>query len=170
MGDSHSPSEFQRVFKEATTLSAALVTSITSQPDYWLQNLTALQGVYSDLSTTNTRFVASNVELGERIQALEGVDKELAKARASVVATQEALNHSLIKQLRLMQQGPVTTSHPTSRPLPNHPDPEKFNGDKTKLEAFITQLRIKLQQNDDYYTRPGQDTEQNWLSYAISRL
>ena len=132
-----------------------------------------MQGVYSDLNTTNTRLVASNAGLDKKIQALEGVDKELAKAQASIVATQEALNHSLIKQLHLMQQQQNPSFIPTgqtSRLSPNHPDPKKFNDDKTKLEAFITQLCIKLQQNADHYKRLGQNTKQNQLSYAISRL
>ena len=51
-----------------------------------------------------------------------------------------------------------------------HPDPEKFNGDKIKLEAFLAQLNLKLQRNIDYFTREGQNTEQNKLSYAILRL
>ena len=158
MGDSHSPSEFQKVFEEATTSPAAFVTSITSQPEYWLQHLTALQQAYNTLA--------------ERVNAFEGVDEKLAKACASVVTTQEALNHSLTEQLRLMQQQnslSVTPSQ-TSRPSPNQPDLEKFNGDKTKLEAFITQLRIKFQRNADHYICLGQNTKQNQLSYAISRL
>ena len=57
-----------------------------------------------------------------------------------------------------------------ARPSPSHLDLDKFNGDKTKLEAFVTQLCIKLQQNADHLVRPGQNTEQNQLSYAISRL
>ena len=51
-----------------------------------------------------------------------------------------------------------------------HPDPEKFNGDKTKLEVFLAQLNLKLQSNIDYFTREEQNMEQNKLSYAISRL
>ena len=51
-----------------------------------------------------------------------------------------------------------------------YPDPEKFNSDKTKLEAFLAQLNLKLQRNIDHFTREGQNTEQNKLSYAISRL
>ena len=49
-------------------------------------------------------------------------------------------------------------------------NPEKFNGDKTKLEAFFAQLNLKLQRNIDHFTREGQNTEQNKLSYAILRL
>ena len=51
-----------------------------------------------------------------------------------------------------------------------HPDPEKFNGDKTKLKTFLAQLNLKLQRNIDHFTRKGQNTEQNKLSYAILRL
>ena len=165
MDTAHAPSEFQRVFDKATISATALINSVTSQPEYWLQNLTALQHAYNNLTVANNT-------LTERVNALEGVDEELAKARKSVSITQVALNQSLTEQLRLMQQNSaVTTSHaPTSRPSPDHPDPDKFSGDKTKLEAFITQLRIKLQQNADHYSRPGQNTDQNQLLYAISRL
>ena len=51
-----------------------------------------------------------------------------------------------------------------------HPNPEKFKGDKTKLEAFLAQLNLKLQRNIDYFLREGQNMEQNKFSYAISRL
>ena len=51
-----------------------------------------------------------------------------------------------------------------------HPNPEKFNIDKTKLEVFFAQLNLKLQHNIDPFTRHGQNTEQNKLSYAILRL
>ena len=51
-----------------------------------------------------------------------------------------------------------------------HPNPEKCNGDKTKLEAFFAQLNLKLQCNIDHFTRERQNTEQNKLSYAISYL
>ena len=54
--------------------------------------------------------------------------------------------------------------------LATHPNPEKFNGDKTKLEAFLAQLNLKLQRNIDHFPRERQNTEQNKLSYAISRL
>ncbi|WP_375449176.1 hypothetical protein [uncultured Nostoc sp.] len=51
-----------------------------------------------------------------------------------------------------------------------HPNPEKFNGDKKKLEAFLTQLNLKLQRNIDHFTGERQNMEQNKLSYAILRL
>ena len=51
-----------------------------------------------------------------------------------------------------------------------HLDPKKFNGDKTKLEAFLAQLNLKLQHNIDYFIRKRRNTGQNKLSYAILRL
>ena len=52
----------------------------------------------------------------------------------------------------------------------SHPNPEKFNSEKTKLKAFLAQLNLKLQYNIDHFTRKRQNTEQNKLSYAILRL
>ena len=54
--------------------------------------------------------------------------------------------------------------------LATHHDSEKFNSGKTKLEAFLVQLNLKLQRNMDHFTREGQNTEQNKLCYAILRL
>ena len=48
-----------------------------------------------------------------------------------------------------------------------YPNSEKFNGDKTKLKAFLAQLNLKLQRNIDRSIRKSQNTEQNKLSYAI---
>ena len=165
-------SKFQRVFNEAiASNSAVLVTSINAQPDFWLENLKALQQAF--------------VELTDRVNALEGVDAELANAREQVKESHDALNqaqraHNLYKdqnaeltrqlQLAQLSNSNLVAPVPQARPSPNHPDPDKFNGDKTKLEAFVTQLHIKLQQNADHFVRLGQNTEQNQLSYAISCL
>ena len=45
------------------------------------------------------------------------------------------------------------------------PDPEKFDGNRTDLDQFLTQLRLKLQTNADHF--PTKDSR---LGYAISRL
>ena len=159
--------------------TTTLTNSINSQPNYWLENLKALQQAFVDFTTTNTT-------LCEKINALEGVDKELAIARNSVTATHDALNEALRGQTvykdqvaKLTRQLAQSNSNlaaasvapvPQARPSPNDPNPDRFNGDKTKLEAFVTQLYIKLQQNIDHFVLPGQNTEQHQLSYAIFRL
>ena len=181
------PSKFQRIFDKATTSNTALVASITAQPDFWLKNLKDLQKAYNGLVTKNNEVVATNTVLTEKINALEGVDEEIAGARESAATAHNELNQALgaqtvyknqnaklTRQLQLAQSLNLNLAVPVAfvqaRPSPNHPDPDKFNGDKTKLEAFVTQLRIKLQQNADHFICPGQNTKQNQLSYAISRL
>ena len=139
-------SKFQRVFNKAIALNSAdLVVSINAQSDFWLENLKALQQTF--------------VKLIDRVNALEGVDAELANARKQVKEGHNVLNqaqraHNLYKdqnaeltrQLQLAQSLNSNLVAPVqARPSPNYPNPDKFNGDKTKLEAFITQLRIKLQ-------------------------
>ena len=184
---SATPSDFQRVFDQAIVSTTTLTNLINSQPDFWLENFKALQLAYSELLTTNSNLTTKNTKLAERIDALEGVDKELTSARKLIAAGNNALNQALgahtvykdqnaklTRQLQLAQllnlnlaAAPVPQQ---ARPSSNHPDLDKFNGDKTKLEAFVTQLRIKLQWNADHFVRPGQNTEQNQLSYAILRL
>ena len=84
-----SPSEFDRVFDEATASDpAALVASISTRPEFWLKNLKALQKAYVELTTTNAT-------LTEKINALEGVDQKIASARESATAAYNALNQAL---------------------------------------------------------------------------
>ena len=137
-------SKFQRVFKEATTSdSAVLVNSISSQPDFWLENLKALQQAYNKLNATNATLI-------EKVHAFEGVDKELANAHEQIKKGHDSLNQAfgaytvykdwiaeLTKQLQLAQLNFVTHTSHTTRLSPKHPDPEKFSGDWDKLEAWI---------------------------------
>ena len=140
------PSNFQRVFNEATSSNAAaLVNSISTRPDFWLENLKALQKAYAELT-------ALNATLTERVNLLEGVDKELATARESVAASKDSLNQALgahtvykdriaelTEQLQLAQSSNLYLAAaapvPQARLSPKHPDPEKFSGDRDKLEA-----------------------------------
>ena len=89
------PSDFQRVFNKATTSNTTLVNSISRQPDFWLENLKALQQVYSDLATSNTELTTTNATLTERVSVLEDVDEQLASARESATASHDALNQAL---------------------------------------------------------------------------
>ena len=165
-----SPSDFQRVFNEATASNpAALVASIGAQPEYWLENLKALQQAHFELVTTNTTLVATNNNLIEKINAFEGVDEELANAREQIKEGHDSLNQvfgahtvykdriaELTEQLQLAQSSPVTTS-PT-RLSSKHPDPEKFSGDRDKLKAWIIQVNTKMTRNADHFVFAGQDT------------
>ena len=114
-----------------------------------------MQESYTELTALNTTLTTTNTKLAERVNALKGVDEKLANAR------------EIVKQLQLAQSNLNFVAPVEARPSPNHPNPDKFNRDKTKLETFVTQLCIKLQQNADHFVRPGQNTEQNQLSYVI---
>ena len=79
-------------------MNTALIASITAQPDFWLKNLKDLQEAYHELATKNNQVVAINTVLTERINALEGVDKEIASACESAAAANNALNQALEAQ------------------------------------------------------------------------
>ena len=122
------------------------------------------------------------VKLTDRVNALESVDAELANARKQVKESHDSLNQAfgahtvyknqiaeLTEQLQLAQSSSVThTSH--TRLLPKHPDPEKFSGDRDKLEAWIIQVNTNMTRNADHFVFAGQDTLQNKMFYVISRL
>ena len=179
-----SSSDFQRVFNEATASNpVALVASIGAQPEYWLENLKALQQAHFELVTMNTTLVATNNNLMEKINAFEGVDEELANAREQVKEGHDSLNQAfgaytvykdqiaeLTEQLQLAQSSFVTHTSHTTRLSPKHPDSKKFSGDRDKLEAWIIQVNTKMTRNADHFVFAGQDTSQNEMFYVISRL
>ena len=106
---------------------------------------------------------------------LESADKQLIQAQNQV---QQSIGEKCVYEQNIqnlteqLRQAHVngTLRIPRVAKSATHPNPEKFNGDKTKLEALLAQLNLKLQRNIDHVTRKKQNTEQNILSYAISRL
>ena len=179
------PSEFQRIFDEATTSNTALAASINAQPDFWLKNLKDLQEAYNDLVTKNNEVVATNATLIVKINALEGVDKEIANACESATAAHNALNQAvgaqtvykdqnakLTRQLQLAQSSNsnLIAPVPQARLSPKHPNPEKFSGDRDKLKAWIIQINTKMTRNANHFVFASQDTTQNKMFYVLSRL
>ena len=75
--------------------------------------------------------------------------------------------HDLIQRLRALEAippataAPVNTSHSRS---PKHPDPEPYTGKKETLDTFLTDIRIKLNLNQDWFA-----TEEARIAYIISR-
>lgn len=174
-----SPRNFERIFDEAILSSTALVNSITTNPDFWLKNLKALQQAFSDLTTTNNALTAKNTTLQTRVNDLENTNDQIISARAAATANHDALNQALggitvykdriaelTEQLRLAQSNPA----PTPTHTPNHPDPEKFSGDRTEFETWVIQVNVKMTRNADHFVFAGQDTVQNEMFYVISRL
>ena len=161
-----------------TSSPEVLSKSVTSEPSRWQH---FIRSVANDASLYS-QVLQEKAELQARVNALEGVDEQRVNALnqyhqslgAQQVYQQQAQDHA--EQLRQAQeqlrQAQFTESSLTPRTFrsPKHPDPEKFNGDKTKLEAFLTNLHLKLQRNEDHFTQEGQDTEYNKLIYAVARL
>ena len=95
----NTPTDFQSVFNHAIVSATALVNSINSQPDFWLENLKALQQASNELATTNATLTTanndltdSNATLKESIRALTDADEQLAGARESAAVAHDALN------------------------------------------------------------------------------
>ena len=146
-------------------------TSVTQDPARWQHTISLLLQEASSYS----QVFQKNSDLQAQINALESSDQQLATTRNQLQQKEGALQMSenrvrnLTDRLLSFSQN-SSLSVPRTTKSPNHPDPEKFNGDKTKWEAFRAQTNLKLRCNQDHYVQEGQDTRQNELSYVISRL
>ena len=154
-----------------TNSTEDLLTSVKQDPARWqlfIRNVARDASLYP-------RIIQENSDLQARVLALESTDERLA-AVLNQLQQSAGAQRMLENQVRdltdrlILSQSNGSSSVPRITKSPNHPDPDKFDGDKAKLEAFLAQLNIKLQRNLDHFVREGQDTEQNKLSYAISRL
>ena len=76
----------------------------------------------------------------------------------------------LEERLRQVQLADSSSFAPRAHRSPKHPDPESFDGDKTKLDPFFINLHLKFHRNEDHFVQKGQNTEYNKLVYAVSLL
>ena len=148
-----------------------LLASVQQDPARWQL---FIHNIAHD-ATQYPRVFQENSNLQARVQSLESSNEQHA-------TTSNQLQQSLGAQRLLEDQVTrltdrlITSSQNGSLSVPratksaNHPDPEKYNGDRAKLEAFRAQINLKLKRNADHFVRDDQDTEQNKLSYTISRL
>ena len=91
---------------------------------------------------------------------MESVDKQLVQAQNQTqqnIGEKRVYKQNIQNLTEQLHQAHVngTLGIPCVAKSVTHRNPEKFNGDKTKLEAFLTQLNLKLQRNIDYFTREG---------------
>ena len=148
-----------------------LLASVKEDPSRWQQFIRNAAHDASQLP----RVMQESSEYLARIQLLESTDEQLSAALNQLRQKEGALQLSedrvrdLTDRLFSSSQN-GSLSVPRITKSPNHPDPEKFNGDKTKWEAFRAQVNIKIKRNHDHYVREGQNITQNELSYVISRL
>jgi hypothetical protein len=125
------------------------------------QSLNAIQqeanadfgALYQNLTNT---FAEANQHFGEVNQHLADATQQLTDAHTEI-AEREVEVTTLQTQLALEQQ--ATPPPPQNPPPPinqaplqrfqNMPDPEKFNGDRSKFPDFLTQMHLKLMANGD---------------------
>lgn len=152
MATSHAPSNLQRVFNKVTILNTAFIASISAQPDFWLENLKALQQTYTNFATSNTTLITINVTLTEKISGLENAEKQfietheqLASTHKSATTSYNVLNQALkvhtiyknqitklIKQLCFTQStSSINTSY--TKLFSKYLDLEKFSGNCDQL-------------------------------------
>ncbi|KAI0991232.1 hypothetical protein K3495_g16955, partial [Podosphaera aphanis] len=116
----------------------------------------------------------------EALSQLNLARTERDDARAQLSTTHETIDNleeqatQLNLDLNIARAGHTSTASTTvtTNPavMPNFrsekfPDPEKFNGSRAKLPGFLTQLRMKLEVNDDRFRN-----ESAKIIYSISRL
>ncbi|KAI0992076.1 hypothetical protein K3495_g16110, partial [Podosphaera aphanis] len=129
-------------------------TQYTAGPNNLFRQITALvQRIRHDRDTARTQLTSATQEIETLEEQCNQLNVDLSIARAghrttaSTSAAVEAPSHS-----------PAFRSE-------KFPDPEKFNGTRAKLPGFITQLRMKLEVNDDRFRN-----ESAKVIYSISRL
>ena len=162
------------IFEEISDLTLfpnTLLVSVNQKPFCWqsvIYHITNNASIYPQILQKNT-------DLQSRIELLEPVDKQLVQAQNQVqqnIREKRIYKQNIQNLIEQLCQTHIngTLGIPRVAKSATHLDLEKFNSDKTKLEAFLAQLNLKLQHNIDHFTKKRQKMEQNKLSYAISRL
>lgn len=132
-----------------------LTLAVTSNPLPWVHFIERCYITFNFLGTKynehlqyHETIMTEHHERGQRIATLEKTLRELRASNETLA--------DLNKELK-------SSRHESkSEKLP---DIEVYTGDRDKLEAWITDLKIKMNANKDRYP-----TEQSKLAYAVSRL
>ena len=112
----------------------------------WFQYINSMEAYKVDMQRVCT-------QLETRIEGLKTENAIAIAAAAAKAETFEYLYRSALNKPLQASHTPKTTKIP---------DPDRFSGDRNKLEEFLAQLQLKLQANADHF--PTVNTK---LSYAI---
>ena len=126
------------------------------QPQAWLEFFLRITNFLSNAQEIITTL--------ENDKAIAQSSLEQANATMTENAITMAAGQAVIDELRTNLADVSSLSNRSHRST-KHPDPSPFGGDKAELRGGMTQLRIKLNINKDYYP-----TEQSKLAYTLSRL
>ena len=150
---------FEKI-SDLTSSPETLLASVNQNPSRWQF---VIRHIANDASIY-LQILQKNIDLQFRVELLESVDKQLVQtqnqAQQSIGEKRvyEQNIQNLTEQLRQVHVN-GTWGIPCVAKSATHLNPEKFNDDKTKLEAFFAQLNLKLQRNIDHFTKEGQNTE-----------
>ena len=148
-----------------------LVTTVRNNAQAFYDEMVAAHKYFTGLKTRAEGLDKRVADLLAQSQSLESTHKELQdQLGTSLVNSAEKDEQitDLTKQIADLKQtlthGTGGCSHPQRSPA--HPDPEVFTGDnRTLLENFLSDHRIKLNMNEDWWT-----TEQKRMGYVLSCL
>ena len=161
-------------FEEISDFTLSLETllaSVNQNPSRWQS---VIRHIPND-AFIYPQILQENTGLQSRVELLESIDKQLIQTQNQAqqnIGEKRVYEQNIQNLTKQLCQAHVngTLGIPRVAKSAIHHNSKRFNGDKTKLEAFLVQLNLKLQRNIDYFIRKGQNTEQNKLSYAILRL
>ena len=150
-------------FEEISDLTSSpetLLASVNQNPSRWQS---VIRHIANDASIY-PQILQENTDLRSRVELLESVDEQLVQAQNQAqqsIGEKRVYEQNIQNLTEQLRQAHVNGTLGILRVAKSatHPDPEKFNGDKTKLEAFLAQLNLKLQRNIDHFTRERQNTE-----------
>ena len=142
-------------FEEISDLTLSLETllaSVNQNPSCWQS---VIRHIANDASIY-PQILQENTDLRSRVELLESADEQLVQAQNQVqqsIGEKRVYKQNIQNLTEQLRQANVNGTLGISRVAKSAtlPDSEKFNGDKTKLEAFLAQLNLKLQRNIDHF-------------------
>lgn len=108
--------------------------------------------------------------LALEITNLPQIDDDLHNLQSQLRAQEEALSHANginnqhLNTIRVLTAAATPRTEVLRDTSEKHPDPERFDGTRSRLRGFLGQLRLKLSDRRRF------PTDQDQLRYAASRL
>jgi hypothetical protein len=134
-----------------------------------LSSLASAKNIHT-LSLESAQEQLSNASiLAKGIYKLPPLDEDIHDLQSQLAAQEHALQEAhKINSQHLRTIDVLTTSTSTTKSLPasseKHPDPDRFDGSRSKLRGFLGQLRLKVSDRQRF------PNDQDQLRYAASRL
>jgi chaperonin cofactor prefoldin len=141
-----------------------LATTVRNNAQALYNEMVAVHKYFTGLETRVESLEERVADLLAQNQSLKSTHKELQDQLSTSLVNSAEKDEQINNLERILINGTGSRSHPQKSPT--HPDPDVFTGDnRTLLENFLSDLRIKLNMNEDWWA-----TEQKRMGYVLSRL